>query len=104
MNTEELVSCYFTDESEVLCKNENDWRRGLIVPEDDDYYPRKAPEDEQRADLITIHIYKDQIVKLTEDIIRWAFRKIKGAFRQRKKERQQNRKENAGQNKEKEET
>ena len=75
----------------------------MIVP-NDDYYGRNSyddyekPEPEQRADLITIHIYKDQIVKLTEDVIRWMFHKIKGAFRRKKQEK---RKENAGQNKEK---
>lgn len=86
----------------MLCKNENEWRRGLIAPPDDDYYGRRDYDDynetkeQPRADLITIHIYKDQIVKLTEDVIRWMFHKVKGMFKKKK------RKENAGHDKEKE--
>lgn len=76
----------------MLCKNDNEWRRGLITQDDDyydrygDYENRKEPA-EPRADLITIHIYKDQIVKLTEDVIRWVFHKIKGAFRKKKQKK-----------------
>lgn len=72
-----------------------------MIPEDD-YYGRRPEEEEKRADLITIHIYKDQIVKLTEDVIRWVFHKVKGAFRKKKKERKEQRKENARRDKEKE--
>ena len=90
----------------MLCKNENEWRNGMIPrdryyydPEesDDDYEP-KTDHTEPRADLITIHIYKDQIVKLTEDVIRWMFHKVKGMFKKKTRKR----KENAGQDKEKE--
>lgn len=79
----------------MLCKNENEWRRGLIVPEDD-YYDNRVSESNQRDDLITIHIYKDQIVKATEDIIRWAFRKIKTLFRKKKKEHKTQERSDAG--------
>ena len=41
--------------------------------------------DEPRADLITIHIYKDQIVKVTEDVIRWMFHKVRKMFKKKKK-------------------
>ena len=84
----------------MLCKNENEWRRGLMIP-DEDYYGRDdiEPKEEKRADLITIHIYKDQIVKLTEDVIRWIFHKIKNTFK-RKKSNSKKRKDDAGHNKE----
>ena len=55
-----------------------------MIPRNNYYYDEE-PEEQPRADLITIHIYKDQIVKLTEDVIRWVFHKIKGAFRKKKK-------------------
>lgn len=65
----------------------------MIVPED----RWKDEEDpEERKDLITIHIYKDQIVKLTEDVIRWMFHKVKSAF---KKKKTAKRKDDAGHSK-----
>lgn len=84
----------------MLCKNENEWRRGLIVPEDD-YYDSREVKEERRDDLITIHIYKDQIVKTTEDIIRWTFRKIKSLFRKKKKEHKPTERSDASHSKEK---
>ena len=84
----------FLCESEVLCKNEYDWRRDMIVPEEDEYsYPERKPirreTEEPRADLITIHIYKDQIVRMTEDVIRWMFHKVKGIFRRKRKQKKE---------------
>ena len=79
-----------------MCKNENEWYRDMIIPEE--YHTKREPPEEERADLITIHIYKDQIVKLTEDVIRWMFHKVKGMFKRKKKQR----KENARHDKEKE--
>lgn len=80
----------------MLCKSENEWRRGLIVPDEDDYYEKRITSETQRDDLITIHIYKDQIVKATEDVIRWAFHKIKNIFRKKKKEHKKQERSDAG--------
>ena len=49
------------------------------------YIPEEKPKDEHPPDLITVHINRDQLVCLTEDLLVWIFRKIKGAFKRKKK-------------------
>lgn len=86
----------------MLWKTDNDWHKNMIS-KNNYYYDDEEPDEyeksseQPRADLITIHIYKDQIVKLTEDVIRWIFHKIKGAFKRKKKGKETD----AGRNKEK---
>lgn len=80
----------------MLWKTNNDWHKDMISRYSYPYEEEEPPE-EPRADLITIHIYKDQIVKLTEDVIRWVFHKIKSAFKKKKKSKEAD----AGRNKEK---
>ena len=50
------------------------------------YIPEEKPKPiEHNPDLITVHINRDQLVCLAEDLLLWTFRKIKGLFRKKKK-------------------
>ena len=51
----------------------------MYIPEE------KSKPIEHNPDLITVHINRDQLVCLAEDLLLWTFRKIKGLFRKRKK-------------------
>ena len=51
------------------------------------YIPEQEEEKQPAPDLITVHINRDQLVRLTEDLMVWVFRKIKGIFRKRKKKK-----------------
>ena len=51
----------------------------------DIYIPEKEKEETPAPDLITVHINRDQLVRLTEDLLIWIFKKIKNSFKRKKK-------------------
>ena len=50
-----------------------------------DLYIPEQPKEENVPDLITVHINRDQLVRLTEDLLIWMFKRIKSIFKKKKK-------------------
>ena len=47
----------------------------------------KPKEEDHNPDLITVHINRDQLVCLTEDLLMWIFRKIRKGFAKMRKKK-----------------